>query len=211
MQRYFDGMNWTSSYTPAAAQMRPQTPRSNTGRTLAIVFGVLSAVLVLFIVLAVIVGSGTKDNQSAGGTGGVSPPSAGANPTSSDRMGLMNQAVNDGKFTFTVTGVDQKDSLGSRQPRGKFVIVEITVKNTSKQEHSFQVNDQMLIGSNGAKYRADWLAAASINDENTLLLTLGPGFSANYRLPFDVPPDITAAKVELHDSAFSAGATVTLS
>ncbi|ORW43097.1 hypothetical protein AWB90_18255 [Mycobacterium paraense] len=131
------------------------------------------------------------------------------NPTSD--AGSTNQAVSDGTLTFTVTGVEEENSLGVSKPRGRFVIVDVTVKNTSKQEHTFQVNDQMLIGSNGAKYRADWLAATSINNENTLLLTLGPGFSAKYRLPFDLPSDIGPAKIELHDSALSGGATVKLS
>jgi hypothetical protein len=99
----------------------------------------------------------------------------------------MNEPISDGKFTFTVTGVDEMDSIGMSEPRGRFIVVDVTVKNTSDEEKSFQVNDQKLIGSNGAD-RADWVAGSSINDENTLLLQLGPGFAADYRLPFDLPP-----------------------
>lgn len=201
-QRYFDGANWTNSYAPAAAPMpQPPTPTSSTGRTLAIVFGVVGAVLVLFIGIAVLLAIGKNKPDTGNFTRAPNPTSGGS----------TDQPVSDGKFTFTVTGIDEKDSLGSSKPRGRFVIVDITVKNTGKQEQTFQVNDQMLIGSNGAKYRADWMAATSINDENSLLLTLGPGFSAKYRLPFDLPSDITPAEIELHDSALSGGATVKLS
>lgn len=208
-QRYFDGENWTDNYAPAAATgpVPPIKTTGSTGKTLAIVFGALCAVLLLFIALAVVVGSGKeKPTPPTAGSGSGNP-----SPTSSDRSGRINQSMSDGKFAFTVTGSDEKDSLGLSQPRGRFVIVDVTVKNNSKREESFQVNDQMLIGSNGAKYRADWVAATSINDENTLLLRLGPGFSANYRLPFDLPTDVAPAKVELHDSALSGGATVKLS
>lgn len=201
MQRYFDGTNWTPSYAPAAAPVPPK-PASSTGRTLATVLGVVAAVLVLgFIGIAVLVDIGEHHSDAT-----FTP-----RPNPSNDAGSTNQAVSDGKFTFTVTGVDEQDSLGVSKPRGRFVIVNITVKNTSKQEQSFQVNNQMLIGSNGAKYRADWMAATSINKENTLLLALGPGFAAKYRLPFDLLSDITPAKIELHDSALSGGATVKLS
>lgn len=119
--------------------------------------------------------------------------------------------VADGKFSFTVTGVEELDSVGSSEPRGRFVVVDVTVKNVGKDEESFQVNDQWLIGSNGAKYRADWVAASSINEENTLWVKLGPGFSADYRLPFDLPLDVTPAKIELHDNSDrSRGSTVRL-
>jgi hypothetical protein len=193
-QRYFDGANWTENYAPTAAAPPPVRPSGN-GRTLAIVFGILGVVVVLFVGVAVL--SGVKDGVG----GGIDIL---------DRAGSMNEPISDGKFTFTVTGVDEMDSIGMSKPRGKFIVVDVTVKNTSDEEQSFQVNDQKLIGSNGAEYRADWMAGTTINDENTLLLQLGPGFSADYKLPFDLPPDVKPNKVDLHHSPLSGGATVKL-
>lgn len=193
-QRYFDGRGWTAHLAPTAP-LTPPRPSSGSGKTVAIVLGALGAVVVLFVVFVALA---SKD----GGGEGIDIL---------DRTGAMNQPIGDGKFSFTVTGVDQLDAIGMSKPRGRFVIVDVTVKNTSNGEETFQVNDQMLIGSNGAEYRADWVAATVINDENALLLNLGPGFSANYRLPFDLPLEVKPDKVELHDSALSGGAKVQLS
>jgi Domain of unknown function (DUF4352)/Protein of unknown function (DUF2510) len=206
-QRYFDGANWTDYSAPyAPTPLPPPIPKpSGGGRTVAIVLGIVGIVLVGFVVLigiAMFTGS-----HSSSPSGSSAPP--GGNLF--DRSVGMNQPAADGKFTFTVTGFDEMDSIGLSNPRGRFIVVNVTVKNTSNKEQSFQVNDQMLIGSNGAKYRADWVAASSINHENTLLLELGPGFTADYRLPFDLPQDVAPAKVELHESALSGGAKVKLS
>ncbi|WP_310784146.1 DUF4352 domain-containing protein [Mycobacterium sp. Z3061] len=201
-QRYFDGATWTENYAPPAAQS-PVVKTSNSGRTLAIIFGVIGIALVLIVGVSCVAALSRHDSR---GNSGASGPGI-----LNDQTGAINQPVSDGKFTFTVTGMDQMDSIGLTKPRGRFVIIDVTVKNTSREAKSFQVNDQILVGSNNAKYKADWVAAGSINEENTLLLQLGPGFDAKYRLPFDVPSDVSPLKVELHDSSLSRGATIKLS
>ena len=48
------------------------------------------------------------------------------------------------------------------------------------------------------------MAAMRIN-EDSMVLDLGPGFSLNVQIPFDVPPGTTPAAVVLHDSMLSNG------
>lgn len=196
-QRYFDGATWTENFATAAPP--PLVKSSGSGKTVAIVLGVVGVVLLVgFVGCAVLIANVADDGLPTSG------PDLG-------RTAAIGEPIGDGKFEFTVTGVDEADSLGLSKPRGRFVVVDVTVKNTSNEEQTFQVNDQMMTGSNGAEYRADWVAAGYINEENTLLLSLGPGFTANYRVPFDLPLDVAPVEVELHDSALSLGATVKLS
>lgn len=122
----------------------------------------------------------------------------------------MNELASDGKFTFRVTGVNAGGAIGFRQPRGQWVVVTVEVANTGRKEQSFMVASQKLIGSNGAEYEADWVAGASINDENALSMELGPGFSTTMQLPFDIPLGVTPVRIELHDSSFSRGVSVAL-
>jgi hypothetical protein len=39
---------------------------------------------------------------------------------------------------------------------------------------------------------------------------MNPGFNVTAKVPFDVPPGTQGAAVEVHDSAFSGGARVTV-
>lgn len=53
-------------------------------------------------------------------------------------------------------------------------------------------------------------AALSVDHSESFLNTINPGNSVDGTLVFDVPEGLAPAAVELHDSPFSGGATVTL-
>ena len=181
-QRYFDGSDWTDHFAPAPSA----GPAVSKNKPILLTVGIIGLVLAVGIGLVVVY-------------------------VVANRPGAMNEAVADGDFTFEVTGIQEvAGTITSHTPRGRYVIVDVTVVNHSDREQTFQVDDQVLIGSNGAEYGADWLGAASINNENTLLLNLGPGFSAKYRLPFDLPVGVKPDRIELHDSSFSGGTAVKL-
>jgi Domain of unknown function (DUF4352)/Protein of unknown function (DUF2510) len=179
-QRYWDGRQWSQAAIPSTGNAGGSSNRTG-------------LVLVVLIVVAVI---GFVAFSSISKTGVLD---AG-----------MDTTVSDGKFSFSVTDVDTGVAIPLNTPRGQWVVVTMTVGNSGDREQSFMVANQKLIGSNGAEYEADWVAAAPINDENALSLSLGPGFSATYRLPFDLPYGVTPERMELHDSMFSGGVKVNL-
>jgi Domain of unknown function (DUF4352) len=124
----------------------------------------------------------------------------------------LNTAVSDGKMTFVVSDVSPATHwVGNPQPRGQWVIATMTVTNTGNEPQSFFAQNQKLTDTNGREYAADTMAAYAMNQDDAMTIDLNPGFSINVKVPFDVPPGTQLDKIELHDSAFSGGATVKLS
>jgi hypothetical protein len=94
------------------------------------------------------------------------------------------------------------------KPRGKWIIVNLTVANTGNEPQSFFVQNQKLFDEQGREYAADTMAALSMNGDDAMIIDMNPGFSAKVMVPFDVPTGTDPESVELHDSAFSGGVTV---
>lgn len=201
-QRYFDGENWTRNYAPYAAPLAPPPPPQmasgpapsggyTPNRTIYLrAFAVIAVLVLLGVGWAAI-----TDERSA-------------RPSRSDAG--MGQAVRDGEFEFVVESVYESGEATLPQPRGTWMVVAMTVGNTGKEPQSFFVQNQKLIDTAGREFKADTMASYRINDDSSMVLNLGPGFSIRARVPFDVPPGTVPARVELHDSAFSAGAVVTI-
>lgn len=169
---------------------------------------ILLAVIAL-IVIIVIATSGGDDNGSSSSTGGSS--SGG----SADAVGL-NQAVQDGKFEFAVTGVDcSKNTLGadpvSTQATGVFCLVNVSVANIGDEAQTLDSTSQYGYDAAGKKYSTDTEAAFYLeNAGSTLFEQLNPGTSVDGVLIFDVPAGTQLTKLELHDSMLSGGVTVNL-
>jgi len=198
-QRYFDGTNWTDNYAPYAAPAPPLTPRqqaaafTGTGEPVnnrKIVVSVLAVLLALIV--AGIVWTALTNEKT-----GLARPDA-----------EMGQAVQDGKFEFVVSSVYESGEATLPQPRGTWMVAAMTIRNIGDQPQSFFIQNQKLIDTEGREYAADAMASFSINNDNTMVLNLGPGFAINVRVPFDVPPGVTPDKIEVHDSAYSGGALV---
>ncbi|WP_241472148.1 DUF4352 domain-containing protein [Mycolicibacterium neoaurum] len=104
--------------------------------------------------------------------------------------------VRDGKFEFIVGKVDTTDP--------QLIRVHIKVTNIGdKAQHWSSGNQKLLAG--GKEFESDlWETEGSSMDE------LNPGLSADAVLGFKVPPGTVPDAIELHDSMFSQGATVTL-
>jgi hypothetical protein len=170
---------------------------------------ILLAVVALLTLIAVATGGGSKtDSSSDGGsssTGGGSSESA---------VGL-NEAARDGKFEFTVSGVDcSKNTIGeaalSKTAQGTFCIVSLTVKNIGNEAQLLDASSQKALDAAGKEYSADSSAAMYLGDSNTFLNQLNPGSTVNGQMVYDVPVGTQLTKLELHDSPFSGGVTVTI-
>jgi Domain of unknown function (DUF4352)/Protein of unknown function (DUF2510) len=118
-------------------------------------------------------------------------------PTAAPAAGL-NQPVRDGQFEFVVTGVYNQG----------YMTAHMTVRNIGNEAQTFFTQNQKLIDSAGRIYDADTAAVYDFNKSG--MVDLNPGLSTESVVPFRVPEGVTITAVEVHDSAFSGGARVTV-
>ena len=169
---------------------------------------ILLAIIALVVIIAAVT-SGGDDSGSASSDGGSSSGDA------TQVVGL-NQAAKDGKFEFTVKGVDcSKNSLGSAgvttQASGTFCLVNVSVANIGDEAQTLDSTSQYGYDASGKKFSTDTESAFYLDDAGDALFEqLNPGASVDGVLVFDVPVGTQLTKLELHDSMFSGGVTVEL-
>jgi hypothetical protein len=137
-----------------------------------------------------------------------------AEPAPEAGPGIGDEAV-DGDFTFVVTSVeDGPPIIGTAdfgvEPQGKFVLATLTVTNNGDTAGSFFGSNQYLIDTEGRKASADTDAGIYLDEAQSFYEEINPGNSLTGVVVFDIPVDAVPASLELHDSAFSGGVTVTL-
>lgn len=158
-------------------------------------------ILVPIVLLASMLG-GEEDAGSGDGDGGETV--------------TIGDPASDGQFTFTVHSFECGETqLGNNQfsrtkAKGEFCIAEMTVENTGNEAALMSGSDQYLyIGDK--EYEADSDAIfADKRAEAFFLEEINPGLSIDGIIVWDVPAGSTPDRLELHDSAFSGGVTVTL-
>lgn len=160
----------------------------------------LGVVVLFFGGCVALIAIGTNSMES-GGT-----DSSADGPTVS-----VGTSVRDGKFEFLVSDVSTPQSwYGEPRARGQWIIVTMTVTNIGDEPQSFFADNQKLIDTAGREYAPDTMAAISMNSGDSMVIDMNPGFNITVKVPFDVPPGTQASSVEVHDSAFSSGAKVTV-
>lgn len=148
-----------------------------------------------------------------GESGGSANPDTADEPPAATRM---NQPAKDGKFQFTVTKMDcSKTSIGrsplTQKAQGKFCLVNVTVKNIGDEAQLFDASSQKALDAQGTTYDADGGAGIYLPDGGEAFLNnINPGNQVKGTLVFDVPPTVKVTSLELHDSPFSDGVTVSV-
>jgi hypothetical protein len=128
----------------------------------------------------------------------------------------IGQPARDGKFEFTVTKLDCSLSkvgteFAEQKAQGKFCLAHLTVKNVGDEAQMFDASSQKAFDAAGTTYDADGAAALYVNEGTaTFLNNINPGNQVKGVIPFDVPKNVTVTRLELHDSPFSGGVTVSV-
>jgi hypothetical protein len=227
-QRYFDGKEWTEhcAVAPSAAPAWTPPPGPAGKQKLKVWPWIAggAGVLVLLIILGSVAGGNDQKNEPATSqsrtlrtSAPIAVPTATAPRTTEAPVVVgMGQEARDGKFGFTVTDIGTSQTAGdpSNQfmqttAQGVYVIVTMTVKNIGNEPQAYFGANQKLIDTAGREYSPD--SAAEMWTNKDIQTDINPGNQVVVKSIFDVPPGTTAAKLELHDSAFSGGTTVTLS
>lgn len=168
------------------------------------------------IVLAVVLGCGAL---SLAGIFGAAKVASNLDDNSSGKnavAGKMNAASVDGKFQFTVTGMQcgvgsvGPDGYG-QEAQGEFCLVSVQVKNVGKSAEVFNDFSQKAYAADGTEFSPDSGAGIFVNKEaSTFLESINPGNSVKGKLVFDVPKGAKPASIVLHESEFTAGVKVPL-
>ncbi|MFE9959162.1 DUF4352 domain-containing protein [Micromonospora sp. NPDC005299] len=149
----------------------------------------------------------TSSKADAGGAKGEDKPA---------KVAKIGQAARDGKFEFTVKsskcGVAKiGTNLIGAKAQGQFCLVTLNVKNIGKESQMFDGSSQKAYAPDGTEYSADGGAAIYANkNAETFLNDINPGNQVTGVVVFDIPKKVKLAKLELHDSPFSGGVTVSL-
>lgn len=166
-------------------------------------------------------GAGTTDDTTGSkadsGTEAAAGDTDGGKSDDKPKTAKIGQPARDGKFEFTVKsakcGVSKVGtSMVGAKAQGQFCLVTLNVKNIGKESQMFDGSSQKAYAANGTEYSADGSAALYANkNAETFLNDINPGNQVTGVVVFDIPKDVKLAKLELHDSPFSGGVTVSLS
>jgi hypothetical protein len=116
----------------------------------------------------------------------------------------LNQPVDVGGFAFTVTSVELgQPKIGNRTAEGTFVVVDLTVRNIGDGPRTVYCQNQALKDLAGKRYENGVTVGGGEK-----MIGIEPGATAAFQCAFDVPVGTLAGAVEVHDTAYYAGATV---
>jgi hypothetical protein len=178
-------------------------------------------VAVIVIVAAAVLGScfllAAINNFTNGDQSPTGDAQQAAATKKASRTAGLNTPVRDGKFEFTVTGLDcGHQTVGSgfstSTAQGEYCLLDVSVRNIGKESQSFTGSDQTALDGAGREYSDDTGAELDANTgTQTWSEDINPGNGVNGLLVFDVPAGTKLTTIELHDSMFSRGVKVRLS
>jgi hypothetical protein len=180
------------------------------------------AVLFVIAVIASATSGGKDDAASTTGAAGAADgvadapaPAEEAAPAEDAVDAGIGQPAADGDFSFVVSGVDcSLTEIGNQyvgtKAQGQFCVVSVAVTNIGNKAQSFFGDNASLFNAAGQEFSADTEAAIYLEDSSSLYEEINPGNTLNSKVVFDVPAGTTPSSIELHDSAFSGGVTVSL-
>ncbi|MGJ0117596.1 DUF4352 domain-containing protein [Williamsia sp. MIQD14] len=208
---------------PHGSPYPPPAPKKNFFVRHKLLTGVGVLVLLIVVISTATGGGGTSEDSNTAGSAGTatatgSTPngSAAAEPTSAaaPRPGIGAPA-RDGKFEFVVRGVrDGGTTIGpdfmAERAQGRFVLVDLTVRNIGNEAQSLDVSSQKVLSTKGTQFSPNTTATISVDDAAVFYEQINPGNALQLTIAYDLPTGVDPAEIELHDSLFSGGVTVAL-
>lgn len=166
-------------------------------------------------IIALVGGCAALLGGGGGGGEAVTPTSKATHTGTTVRIG---DKVRDGKFEFVVTSITHQKSVGpsmlKETAKGRYAIVHLTVTNIGDEAQTLDDSAQYVYDTKGRKFSADSAADIALGgdsgESNTWFEQINPGTTVKGRIAFDMPKTDKPVRIELHDSAFSGGVTVTL-
>jgi hypothetical protein len=124
--------------------------------------------------------------------------------------------VTDGEFTFTVDSVERIGrTVGSEwvneTAQGEFVLVRVTVTNTGDEPRQLAADAQALYDVEGRRFAGGSGLFLLEDAGQSFFRTVNPGNTVTGApVLYDVPVGVELDRIELHDTYWSPGVTVSL-
>ena len=222
---YADATTPTSPEPPAVeppAGTEPSAPVDN--RRLIMGFGGAVAALLLVLVLAAVYAfvihkpdavdlSSPSSETSSSTTEEATTTSEESAPSETPLPPPPAGSATDGPLTFTVVGVetgttitDTDNEFLTKDAQGEFIVVRLTVQNTTADPGQFLGTFQKLNAA-GQQFTIDDQATFYVGGG---FVDIPPGGEAAVGLAYDVPPGTVPESVELHADPISPGVVLPL-
>lgn len=177
---------------------------------------IIPIVIVALIVVVNIANGGSKSSDTADSSSSSSETTTEETKAEEPKEAGLNTPVVDGKFTFTVTGVEcgiasvGSDLLGETA-QGQFCRIGLVVENTGNEPQYMFADNQKAFDSEGREFAPSTSAMIYDGDAgDAWMKEINPGNTLTGSLLYDIPVGATLTTIELHDSAFSGGVKVNL-
>ena len=184
---------------------------------------ILGAIVVVIIAISALSGGGSDKSDDSASSGASAPSTAagGGGENSGGENGSaaagLNTPVRDGKFEFVVTGVESglaevgDNPYLTEKAQGQFVIVSMSVKNIAEKPQSFDPTAQKLVDAQGRSFTNSTTAQIALGGSQIPVWdNINPGNEVQVKVVYDMPAGAVPSSIELHDSMFSGGETVSL-
>lgn len=156
----------------------------------------------------------TATSEAAPAAPAAKPAAPAAKPAPKKAPGI-GAKVRDGKFEFVVTKVEDGgtqvgDSSFGEKAQGQFTFVRLTITNIGDKPQTMFTDNQTVSDGSGRTFTPNSMAGIHLPGNDVWISEINPGNTVKGTLVYDMPTASKPASIELHDSAFSGGVTVSL-
>jgi hypothetical protein len=188
-------------WVPLAA-VPAQAPKKKSRKGLKITGGILGALFLIGILMP-------SEDSGTTAVADDTPAVSASEESSEEPVAGLGDPVRDGKFEVTIKDVETGlpaygEGFLAEDAQGSFTVVTMKIENIGDEPQMFFADNQIGIDSKGRE-----LAAESVLDDS-LLEEINPGNSITANVVFDVAKGVDVDAVEVHDSAFSGGALISI-
>lgn len=187
----------------------PPPPAPKKSRAKWYVIGGAVLVLLIIVIAAASAGGRGEDTKAGSPSANVSTAETKVTTTrapESNSAGL-NQPLTVGSIVWTATGAKALTKLHvndgfttDKTTTGRFIWVELTIKNTKKEAVTADSSFVSIVDSQGRKFESStdvWEYVPT--DQNLFLVQINPSMSASGVVIFEIPKDATGLQLSVGD------------
>jgi hypothetical protein len=158
---------------------------------------------VVLIVLGIIVGALSDGGSDTASTDSTDTKTEVKDSKKEEKKAhAVGEEVSVGKLSYTVNGVEETDSLssvlGDKTTEGKFVVVDLTLKNGDKEARFVDGEMFRIVGSDGTEFSSDAELDMYVNEDIGFFLEeVNPKMSKTGKVVFELPAEETGYTLQV--------------
>ena len=166
--------------------------------------GCLISIAVFIVAIAVIGGIASALTPSTKTVAAPGSSSVSAAPESAPTK--IGTAIDNGEISIKINSVKEMDSINDNSlvykpdDGGKFIVINLTAKNTGKELYSFVVTNFQIKSSDGKQYSPSTIF--TVGNEYLNSGSINPGLSKTGIIAFDAPKDVKLSTLTLEFQKF---------